>query len=85
MLKVLSFWAVIGMALILLKEQNLDHQVSAVYRRNEEALQKEETILFVGSMTRNMEVVRGNRIQNYYRIHSYAIIALTSQLHYFAD
>ena len=62
MQKVLSFWAVIGTALILLKEQNLDHQVSAVYQRNEEALQMEETTLFAGSMTRNTEVVRGNRI-----------------------
>ena len=63
MQKVPSFWAVIGMALILLKEQNLGHQVSAVYQRNEEALQMEETIPFAGSMTRNTEVVQGNRIQ----------------------
>ena len=65
MQKALSSWAVIGMALTLLKEQNSDHQVSAVYQRNEEALQMEETIPFAGSMTRNTEVVQGNRIQKF--------------------
>ena len=62
MQKVLSFWAVIGTALILLKEQNLDHQVSAAYQKNEEAPQMEETTPFAGSMTRNTEDVQGNRI-----------------------
>ena len=62
MQKVLSFWAVTGMALTLLKEQNSDHQVSAAYQKNEEVPQMEETTPFAGSMTRNTEDVQGNRI-----------------------
>ena len=62
MQKVLSFWAVTGMALTLLKEQNSDHQVSAAYQKNEEAPQMEETTPFAGSMTRNTEDVQGIRI-----------------------
>ena len=62
MQKVLSFWVVTGTVLILLKEQSLDHQVSAAYQRNEEARQMEETTPFAGSMTRNTEDVQGNGI-----------------------